>query len=175
MQINGLDAKVLYTNEEIKDKVKELGKQIAEDYKGKELLVLALLNGAFVFAADLVRAIDMDFRVEFMKSSSYGDETTSSGKVKILFEPDLDYSKYDVLIVDDILDTGITMKAIVKSISEKNPKSVKTCTFLSKPERREVEIEPDYVGYSIPNKFVIGYGLNFKDYYRNLPDILYLE
>lgn len=175
MQINGLDAKILYTKQEIESKVKELGRQITEDYKGKELLVLALLNGAFVFAADLVREIDMDFRVEFMKSSSYADATTSSGKVNILFEPDLDYTKYDVLIVDDILDTGITMKEIVASIRAKNPKTVRTCTFLSKPERREVEIEPDYVGYSIPNKFVIGYGLNYKDFYRNLPDILYLE
>lgn len=175
MQINAMEAKTLYTKDQIEAKVRELGAQITQEYKGKELLVLALLNGAFVFAADLVRHIDMEFRIEFMKSSSYGEATTSSGKVKILFEPDLDYTKYDVLIVDDILDTGITMKAIVKSIEEKNPKSVKTCTFLSKPERREVEIEPDFVGYSIPNKFVIGYGLNFKDYYRNLPDILYLE
>lgn len=175
MQVDGRKASKFYTSRDIKIKVEELGKKITKDYTGKNLLVLSLLNGAFVFTADLVREINLPLTIEFMRTSSYGDAEESSRVLKILYVPDVDFSEYDVLIVDDILDTGHTMKGVVEYISKLNPKSLKSCVFLDKPERREAEVESDYVGYVIPNNFIVGYGLNLGRYYRNLPDIYALE
>lgn len=175
MQIEGRNASKYFTKQNINEKILELGSKIKENYKDKNLLVIALLNGAFVFAADLIRAIDMPLTVEFMRTSSYGHSETSSGNLEIQYVPKVDFKDYDVLIVDDILDTGHTMKGVVQHIRNLNPKSLQTCVFLDKPERREVDIECDYVGYVIPNKFIVGYGLNLGNFYRNLPDIYAID
>lgn len=172
VNIENMDQRMEFSKDQIAEKVAELGAQITKDYKGKNLLIIPLMKGAFIFASDLIRSIDMNISIEFLKTSSYHDSLESSGKVQIENEINLDISKYDVLIVDDIVDTGITLKAVSEYISEKNPLSLKSCTFLDKPERREVEFVPDYCGYEIENNFVIGYGLNYiGDGYRNLPYI----
>ncbi|WP_130807437.1 hypoxanthine phosphoribosyltransferase [Senegalia massiliensis] len=167
--------KVVISKEEIADKVKELGQIITNDYKDKNLLVVSLLKGSFIFTADLVRKIDLKVRVEFMTTSSYGNQEQSSGKVKIVNDLHANIEAYDILVVDDIVDSGNTMKFIIEYLIERNPKSVKSCVLLDKPERREVEIEPDYYGFRIPDLFIAGYGLNYGDYYRNVEDIFVFE
>ncbi len=169
MDIENKRKEVLFTREDIRKRVEELGKQISEDYKDKKLLVVSLLKGSFIFTADLVREIDIPVIVEFMTTSSYGHSTDSTGNVKILYDINRDLTGYDVLIADDITDTGITMKYVMEYLKSKNPNSIKNCVLLDKPSRREVEIEPDYVGFTIPDKFIVGYGLNYGDYYRNVP------
>ncbi|MBS4539223.1 hypoxanthine phosphoribosyltransferase [Clostridium sp. D2Q-11] len=169
------ERKVVISKEEISSKVKELGEEITKDYKDKKLLVVSLLKGSFVFTADLVRSIDLMTRIEFMTTSSYGHGEQSSGKVKIVNDLKVDVKDYDILIVDDIVDSGNTMKFIVNYLKDLGPKSVKSCVLLDKPERREVEIEPDYCGFTIPDLFIAGYGLNYGDYYRNVPDIFVFE
>jgi hypoxanthine phosphoribosyltransferase len=167
--------KVVISKEEIADKVKELGQIITNDYKDKNLLVVSLLKGSFIFTADLVRKIDLKVRVEFMTTSSYGNQEQSSGKVKVVNDLHANIEAYDILVVDDIVDSGNTMKFIIEYLIERNPKSVKSCVLLDKPERREVEIEPDYYGFRIPDLFIAGYGLNYGDYYRNVEDIFVFE
>jgi len=167
--------KVVISKEEIADKVKELGQIITNDYKDKNLLVVSLLKGSFIFTADLVRKLDLKVRVEFMTTSSYGNQEHSSGKVKVVNDLHANIEDYDILIVDDIVDSGNTMKFIIEYLKERNPKSVKSCVLLDKPERREVEIEPDYYGFRIPDLFIAGYGLNYGDYYRNVEDIFVFE
>jgi hypoxanthine phosphoribosyltransferase len=164
---------VLFSRDEINGKVKELGSNISMDYQNEDnnLLIISLLKGSFIFTADLVREITVPVSIEFMQTSSYGSATESSGKVKILTDFTMDLSKYDVLIVDDILDTGYTMKTVYEFLENKNPKSLKTCTFLDKPSRRQVEIEVDYKGFVIEDKFVVGYGLNYGQHFRNIPYI----
>jgi len=169
------ERKVVISKEEISSKVKELGEEITKDYKDKKLLVVSLLKGSFVFTADLVRSIDLMTRIEFMTTSSYGHGEQSSGKVKIVNDLKVDVKDYDILIVDDIVDSGNTMKFILEHLKGLGPKSVKSCVLLDKPERREVEIEPDYCGFTIPDLFIAGYGLNYGDYYRNVPDIFVFE
>lgn len=164
-----------FSKEEILNKCKEMGNLISSDYKEKNLLIISLLKGAFMFTSDLVKEISIPIHIEFMRTSSYGSGTKSSGNVKILYCPEIDFSKYDILIVDDILDSGHTMKAIVQYFEEKSPKSLKTCCLLDKPDRREVDVKLDYVGFSIPDKYIVGYGLDLSDLYRNLPAIYYLE
>lgn len=167
--------KIVISKEEIDEKVKELGREITKEYKDKNLLVVSLLKGSFVFTADLVRSIDLMTRIEFMTTSSYGHGEESSGKVNIVNDLKVDVKDYDILIVDDIVDSGNTMKFIVNHLKGLGPKSVKSCVLLDKPERREVEIEPDYCGFTIPDLFIAGYGLNYGDYYRNIPDIFVFE
>jgi hypoxanthine phosphoribosyltransferase len=162
---------VLFSQDEINAKVKELGQSISTDYTDRNLLVISLLKGSFIFTADLVREITVPVTIEFMQTSSYGHGTESTGKVNILTSFTKDLSEYDVLIVDDILDTGHTMKTVYEFLKEKNPKSLKTCTFLDKPSRRQAEIEVDYKGFVIEDRFVVGYGLNYGDHYRNIPYI----
>lgn len=167
--------KVVISKEEIDEKVKELGEIITKDYNGKNLLVVSLLKGSFIFTADLVRKINLNLRVEFMTTSSYGNNEYSSGKVKVVNDLHADIEDYDVLIVDDIVDSGNTMKFIMNYLKDKNPKSVKSCVLLDKPERREVEIDPDYYGFRIPDLFIAGYGLNYGNYYRNIENIFVFE
>ncbi|WIF94247.1 hypoxanthine phosphoribosyltransferase [Caminicella sporogenes] len=169
MDIENKKKEVLLSREDIQKKVEELGKEISNDYKEKNLLVVSLLKGSFIFTADLVREIDIPVKIEFMTTSSYGHSEESSGKVKVLYDIKGSLEGYDVLIVDDIADTGITMKYIIEYLKSKNPSSIKSCVLLDKPSRRKVELEPDYVGFTIPDKFIVGYGLNYGDYYRNVP------
>lgn len=163
--------KVLFSREEINKRVKELGKIIEEDYSDKDLLVISLLRGSFIFAADLVREINTKLEIDFLTTTSYEHGEKSSGKVKFLNEVRAKIKDRDVLIVDDIIDSGNTMKSVVEKIKEKDPKSVKVCVLLDKPERREVEFTADYVGFEIPDVFIVGCGLNFEDHYRNIPYI----
>lgn len=163
--------KVLFSAEEINNKVKELGKKITEDYAGKDIVVISLLKGSFVFTADLVRAIGIHTQIEFMTTSSYGAGEESTGTVNIVNDLNIDIKDRDVIIVDDITDSGLTMKVIMEHLSKLGPNSIKSCVLLDKPDRRKVEIVPDYVGFTIPDLFIVGYGLNYGDYYRNIPFI----
>ena len=162
---------VLLTKEEIEAVVKELGKKITEDYKGKNLFLITVLKGAVVFLGDLMRAIEIPCEIEFMVLSSYGSGTTSTGSVKIVKDIDLPLEGKDVLIVEDILDTGFTLSFRVDLLKSRNPKSIETCTLLDKPDRRKVEISAKYTGRKIPDEFVVGYGLDYDEKYRNLPFI----
>ena len=166
---------ILFSKEDIDTRVKELGSTITEDYKGKKLYVLSLLRGSFVYAADLVRAIDLNAKIGFMTTSSYGHSETSSGTVKVVHDIPDNVEGWDVLIVDDIVDTGYTMKFVVEHIKKLNPASVKTCVLLDKPSRRKVEITPDYRCFEIEDVFVVGYGLNYGDFYRNVPYVFNWE
>ncbi|GAB6086824.1 hypoxanthine phosphoribosyltransferase [Alkaliphilus crotonatoxidans] len=160
---------VLLSEEAIIKRNKELGQEISADYQDKKLLVVSLLKGSFIFTADLVRQLTIPVKIEFMTTSSYGHGQESSGVIKIINDVKSDLSGYDVLVVDDITDSGLTMKHVMEHLKAKNPASVKCCVLLDKPERRQVELVPDYLGFTIPDKFVVGYGLNYGDYYRNIP------
>lgn len=160
---------VLVSEEELQAKVQELGAQISRDYAGKNLLLVSILKGAVVFMADLMRAITIPCSIDFMVVSSYGGaNTTSTGLVKIVKDLDADLSGRDVLIVEDILDTGVTLSNLVPMLKMRNPSSVRICTILDKPTRRKADIRPDYEGFQVPDEFVVGYGLDFDEKYRNL-------
>uniref|UniRef100_A0A7C4XTE4 Hypoxanthine phosphoribosyltransferase n=1 Tax=Caldisericum exile TaxID=693075 RepID=A0A7C4XTE4_9BACT len=164
--------KVLISDEDIKKRVKVLGREISRDYKDKFPLFVCILRGAFVFLADLVREIDIPISIDFMAISSYGGKTESSGQVKILKDLDTPIEDRHVLIVEDIIDTGLTMDAVTRLLKTRNPKSIKICALLDKVERRIVNnIKVDYYGFRIPNSFVVGYGLDYEEKYRNLPYI----
>lgn len=162
---------ILLSEQQINEKVKELGAQITKDYKDKNLCVVSLLRGSFMFMSDLVRQIDMPIVIDFMTTSSYEDAEKSTGKVKILTNVRENLENYDVLIVDDIIDSGNTIVNTLEYIKQKNPKSIKTCVLLDKPSRRQVEYNADYVGFEIDDVFIVGYGLNYKSSYRNIPYI----
>lgn len=156
----------------VENRIKELAKQIEKDYAGEELYCVGLLKGSVVFLSDLVKEINISVIIDFMSVSSYGSETVSSGDVKILKDTDLDLRGKHVLIVEDIIDTGLTLEHVIKYFKDsKGVKTLKTCTLLSKPERRKVNIDIDYIGFDVPDKFVIGYGLDYDQKYRNLPYI----
>lgn len=167
--------RILFSREQIQARVAELGKQITEEYAGKEIVVISLLRGSFVFAADLVREIDLQVNVDFMTTSSYGHGEESAGRVEIVHDIRTEIEGKDVLVVDDILDTGITMRGVLDHLQQKRPASLKTCTFLDKPSRRQVDVPLDYTGITIEDLFVAGYGLNLGDYARNLPYIFVRE
>ena len=167
--------KVLITAEEIARRVKELADEISRDYEGKELLVVGILKGAWIFLADLVRQLKVPVYIDFMTVSSYGKSTRSSGVVKIVTDLRCAIEDKDVLIVEDILDAGLTLKYITDSLRLRRPRSLKLCVLMDKPERRLVNIEPDYRGFVIPNKFVVGYGADFAERFRNLPCIGFVE
>lgn len=157
---------VLVSEEELKAKVAELGAQISKDYEGKNLVLVSILKGSVVFMADLMRAVSIPCSIDFMVVSSYGgSNTVTSGLVKII----KDLSGKDVLIVEDILDTGVTLSNLVPMLKMRNPNSVKICTILDKPSRRKADIQPDYEGFQVPDEFVVGYGLDYDEKYRNLP------
>ena len=163
--------KILFSKEEISKRVSELGEEISRDYREGEIVVISLLRGSFIFAADLVREINVPVNMDFITTSSYGHDETSPGIVEIITDVRTDIKGKDVLIVDDIIDSGHTMKKVIEFISIKEPKSIKTCCMLDKPSRREANISPDYVGFTIPDVFIVGYGLNYGDFYRNIPYI----
>lgn len=167
--------KVLISKEEIDKQLEILGKKISEDYSGKKLYILSLLRGSFIFTADLVRKLPIQVKIGFMATSSYGHSETSSGTVEIIQDISDDLEDFDVLIVDDIVDTGITMSFVIEHLKKFKPKSIKCCVLLDKPDRRKVELTPDYCGFTIPDIFVVGYGLNYGDYYRNKPYIFNWE
>ncbi|NEZ45621.1 hypoxanthine phosphoribosyltransferase [Clostridium niameyense] len=166
---------ILISKEEIERKISEVGSEISEDYKEKKLYVLSLLRGSFIFAADIVREITVPTKIGFMTTSSYGHAEKSSGTVNIVNDIPDDITGYDVLIVDDIVDTGITMEFVMNHVKSLGANSVKCCVLLDKPERRKVELTPDYYCFKIPDVFVVGYGLNYGDYYRNIPYVFNWE
>lgn len=163
--------RVLFNKDDIKTRVKELGKAVSKDYKNKELIIISLLRGGFIFAADLVREINVPVEIDFMTTSSYGSDEETSGKVDIVNNFRAEVTGKDVLIVDDIMDSGITMRYVVEHFKKYNPRSIRTCVMLDKPSRRRVEIKPDYAGFTIPDVFIVGYGLNYGNHYRNIPYI----
>ena len=169
MDIETKKWEVLCSQEQISEKLKELGEKISKDYEGKNLLVISLLKGSFIFCADLVRQITVPVKIEFMTTSSYGHSEESSGTVQVVSDVKSDLEGYDVLVVDDITDSALTMDFVMKNLKTKNPNSIKSCVLLDKPSRRKVELVPDYCGFEIEDKFVVGYGLNYGDYYRNVP------
>lgn len=161
--------KVLLTEEMLADKVAELGAQITRDYADKEIFAIGILRGAVVFMADLIRAIDRPVQIDFMAVSSYGMQTDSSGIVRILKDLDSPIEGKHVLIIEDIIDSGQTLSYLIKNLSERKPASIQLCTLMNKPERRKVDLPVKYVGFEIPNEFVVGYGLDYAERYRNLP------
>jgi len=160
---------VLISHQQIRERTRELGRQITEDYRGKDPLLICILKGGLMFLADLMREIDLPLEIDFIAVSSYGDSTESSGVVRILMDLERNIQGRHVLIVEDIIDTGRTLTYIIENLRTRGPASVKVCTLLDKPSRRELEIPIDYVGFTIPDKFVIGYGLDYGEIYRNLP------
>ncbi len=166
---------IMISYEEMQTRIKEIAEQINKDYKGKSLLVVCILKGAVLFYSDLVRMLDMDVRFDFMRISSYGSSTESTGEVKI--KKDLDNSIKDqhVLIVEDIVDSGLTLKNLKEVLSTRNPASLKVCCMLDKPSRRKVEMVPDYCCFEIPDQFVVGYGLDYSEEYRQLKDVCFID
>jgi hypoxanthine phosphoribosyltransferase len=161
--------RILLSKEELDEAVKSLGRQISEDYRERNLLLVSVLKGSVVFMADLMRAIDIPCRIDFMCVSSYGSGTKTSGTVRILKDLDIDIEGYDLLLVEDILDSGKTLSYITEILLARNPKSIRICTLLDKPDRRQVDLTAEYTGYTIPDEFVVGYGLDYDEKYRNLP------
>lgn len=166
---------VMIGKEELKERVAELGKEISRDYKGESILAICVLKGAVIFMSDLIRELNVETKIDFMAVSSYGASTESTGVVRILKDLDSDIEGENVIIIEDIIDSGLTLKYLKGYLMARNPKSLKICTLLDKPERRVADVKPDYVGFSIENKFIVGYGLDYNQMYRNLPYISYLE
>lgn len=163
--------KTLFSRNKISERVQELGIEISSDYKSKELVVISLLRGSFIFTADLVRELTIPVEVDFMTTSSYGNNEKSNGYVDIVHDIRANISGKEVLIVDDIMDSGFTLERVIKHLETKTPNSIKICVMLDKPSRRKVDSSPDYVGFTIPDVFIVGYGLNYGDLYRNTPYI----
>lgn len=166
---------VLVSSEEIEKKVKELGEEITKDYQGKELMLVGILKGAAIFMADLARNIEISVTMDFMAVSSYGNSTKSSGVVRIIKDLDSNVEGKHILIVEDIIDTGLTLGYLTDNLKKRGASSVRICTLLDKPERRKVNVPVDYRGFVIPDEFVVGYGIDYAEKYRNLPDIFSIE
>lgn len=164
-------SEILFTEEQLAGIVKKMGRRISEDYRDKNLFMISVLKGSLIFMADLMRAIDIPCSIDFLSTSSYGSGTTTSGAVRILKDLDCPLEGKDLLVVEDILDSGMTLSFLMKNLSARKPRSIRLCTLLDKPERRKVEITPDYVGAQVPDKFIVGYGLDYAERYRNLPYI----
>lgn len=162
-------AETLFTEEQIAAIVQDMGKKISEDYKDKDLLMVSVLKGSLLFMADLMRAITIPCSIDFLSVSSYGNGTTTSGEVRILKDLDASIEGKDLLVVEDILDSGVTLSYLLKTLSARKPASIRLCTFLDKPERRRVDVKADYIGASVPDKFIVGYGLDYAEKYRNVP------
>ncbi len=153
----------------------EIAQEINRDFAGEKVIVVGVLKGAFMFMSDLLKKIKLDTEVYFLKAESYGSGTQTSSVVKIIKDIECDIAGENVIVVEDIIDSGYTMREVFKILKERNPKSLKLCSCLSKPERRECEIKIDYLGFEVPDKFVVGYGLDYAEKYRNLPYIAYIE
>lgn len=167
--------KILFNRDEIAHRVRELGREISLSYIDREIVVISLLRGSFVFAADLVRELSVPVEIDFMTTSSYGYSETSSGIVDIVNDIRTSIKGKDVLIVDDIMDSGYTLEKVIEHLEMKEPNSIEICVMLDKPSRRKVDLSPNYVGFSIPDVFIVGYGLNYGSYYRNIPYIFTFE
>lgn len=166
------DIEVLFSEQEVREQIRKIGRLVTEDYRGEELLVVGILKGAFIFMADLIREMDLSVRVDFMEVSSYGKSTVSSGEVRILKDLGEAVEGKNVLVVEDIIDTGLTLSYICEVLAARNPSSLKLCCLLDKPSRRQVKtVQPDYVGFTIDDHFVVGWGLDYAQQYRNLPVI----
>ena len=165
----------IVTQEEMRARIKELGKQIAHDYTGNDLVLIGVLKGAYAFYADLARAIRIPLRVDFLIVTSYGGQSKTSGKVKVITELTEDIKGKDVLLVEYIVDSGLTVQYLIKTLTKHKPRSVKVCTLLSKLERRTIDVSLEYIGFKIPNKYVVGYGLDYQQKYRNLPYLAVLD
>lgn len=161
--------KILISEEELDAKTSELAKKISEDFKGQELILIGILKGGVVFASDIIKKINIPMEIEFMAVSSYGKESETSGVVTLKKDIDTSLAGKNVIVVEDIVDSGYTMKYLKKLLMDRHAESVKICTLLSKPSRRRVDIDLDYVGFEVPDEFVVGYGLDFDEKYRNLP------
>ena len=166
---------VLLTREEIAQKVRQIGREINADYRGEEIIVACVLRGGFVFCADLVRELSMPMTIEFLVASSYGAQSQSSGNVQIKKDFETDISGKHVLLVEDIVDSGLTLSRLKEMLMVRQPASLKICTLLNNPARRKVELVADYCGFDIPDEFVVGYGLDYAGHYRNLKDICILD
>jgi hypoxanthine phosphoribosyltransferase len=165
----------LVSQEDLERRVRELGAEISRDYEGKELFLVGVLKGAVFFLSDLMRAIDVPCEVDFMAVASYGSSTDSSGVVRILKDLDATIEGKDVLIVEDIIDSGLTLSYLLRTLRARDPRSLEVCALLTKPERRKVDLPIRYTGFEIPNRFVIGYGLDHAERYRNLPYVAVLQ
>ena len=166
---------VLVTSEALQQRVAELGEQISRDYEGRPLLLVGVLKGAVFFLSDLMRFIDIPVEVDFMAVASYGSATDSSGVVRILKDLDAAIEDRDVLIVEDIVDSGLTLQYLLRNLGSRNPRTLEVCALLTKPERRKVDLPTRYIGFEIPDKFVVGYGLDYAERHRNLPFVAVLE
>lgn len=166
---------LLYKNEDIGKRVRELARQISKDYAGRELIVIGILKGAFIFMADLIRALSIPCTIDFVRCASYGTGSESSEKVVLTKDIETSIKDRDVLIVEDIVDTGLTLKYLVEWLKERNPHSLRVCAFLDKRKRRKVPFEADYVGFTMDDGFLVGYGLDFGERYRFLPDIYVIK
>ena len=162
---------ILFTEDTLHARVKELADQINHDYEGKDVIIVGILRGSFIFMADLLRCITLPCRVDFMSVSSYGKGTVSSGKLKISKDMAEDVTNAHVIVVEDIVDSGFTLSNLLKLLKSRGPASVRLCTLLNKPDRRTVDVHIDYTGFTIPDAFVVGYGLDYAEKYRNLPYI----
>lgn len=160
---------MLFTERQIAVMVERVGKEISRDYKGRNLLLVSVLKGSVVFMADLMRSITIPAKIDFMATSSYGSGTKTSGVVKIIKDLDIPLSGYDIVLVEDILDSGKTLSYLIELLKDRGPKSLQICTLFDKPERREAQVEARYVGAQIPDEFIVGYGLDYDEKYRNLP------
>jgi hypoxanthine phosphoribosyltransferase len=166
---------VLFTREEIAQRVRELGAEITRDYEGKDLIVVGILKGAGVFMCDLIREIREPIRIDFVTVSSYGNAEVSSGIVHVISDLHQDVAGCSVLVVEDIIDSGVTMQCLKRELFARNPESIKVCAAFDKPSRRKVDFKADYTGIEVPDEFIIGYGLDYAGRYRNLPDVCVLE
>ncbi len=167
--------KVLITREEIKNTVAKLANEIKEDYRGKHPLLICVLKGSFVFMADLIRQLDLPVEIDFIRLYSYGAGMKSSGKVKVVQRPTTPVKGRDVLVIEDIVDTGLTLSFLLNYLRRKKPASLKVCALTAKPSRRKAPVSIEYLGFTLPNKFVVGYGLDLNQKFRNLPDICVFE
>jgi len=167
--------KILIDEDTLQNRVKELGSEITEDYKGKDLFLICVLKGAVVFVSDLMKRIDLPLEVDFMAVSSYGSDTKSSGVVRILKDLNKGIEGKNVLIVEDIIDSGLTLSYLIENLKARGPESVEICTILDKPDRRTVNIDIRYTGFQVPDEFVVGYGLDYAEKYRNLPYVAVLK
>lgn len=160
---------VLFSQEKLVQIVEGMGKRISEDYEGKNLLMVSILKGSVVFMTDLMRSITIPCSIDFMAVSSYGSGVKTSGVVKIIKDLDIDLKGWDVLVVEDILDSGLTLSYILELLEARGPKSIRLCTLFDKPDRRTADVKADYVGTVVPDEFIVGYGLDYAEKYRNLP------
>ena len=165
----------IVTQEQMRSRIRELGRQISGDYAGKDLVLVGVLKGAYAFFADLARAIRIPVQVDFIIVTSYGTQAKTSGKVKLVTELTEKIKNRDVLLVEDIVDSGLTVQYLIKALAKQKPRSIKVCTLLSKPERRVVDVPLQYIGFRIPDQYVVGYGLDYQQQYRNLPYLAVLD